>query len=412
MSQISDIVNVQIELNTNFTSTDSFDHICIVGQRPKKWTDWAASTAYVAGDVVVSGTHVYSCEVAGSSGEAAPDHTSGTANDGTVTWKYKSEIPADVGLYANLQEVTSAGWDVLFDPVGVAARVAFSQNPKPDGLYIAVQQMDTSDLETAARTVERALSVSGWYVLCTAGVQESEFQDIANLIEAQNKMFIYTYVGENDPVDDTFYRSAGYYGREYGAQNASDVPAANLYIGVATAAKCLQYEPGSETWAYKTLAGVSASKLSSTEISKLKDSNINWYDTIGKDKLTALGKVKAGEWIDVIRLRDWIQADMQTNIMNLLKTNKKIPFTSSGIARVENVMSATLQRAQRNGGVCPDEYDTDGNQIPGYTVIVPAVSEITAAMKAARTLSDCRFEAYLAGAIHIIKIVGSLTYSG
>ena len=94
MSQISDIVNVQIELNTNFTSTDSFDHICIVGQRPKKWTDWAASTAYVAGDVVVSGTHVYSCEVAGSSGEAAPDHTSGTANDGTVTWKYKSEIPA------------------------------------------------------------------------------------------------------------------------------------------------------------------------------------------------------------------------------------------------------------------------------------------------------------------------------
>ena len=88
MSQISDIVNVQIELNTNFTSTDSFDHICVIGQRPKKWTDWAASTAYVVGDVVVSGTHVYACETAGSSGDAAPDHTSGTAADGTVTWKY------------------------------------------------------------------------------------------------------------------------------------------------------------------------------------------------------------------------------------------------------------------------------------------------------------------------------------
>ena len=275
MSQISDIVNVQIELNTNFTSTDSFDHICIVGQRPKKWTDWAASTAYVAGDVVVSGTHVYSCETAGSSGSAAPDHTTGTASDGTVTWKYKSEVPADVGLYANLQEVTSAGWDVMSDPVGVAARVAFSQTPKPDGLYIAVQQIDTSSLETAARTVERALSVSGWYVLCTAGVQESQFQDIASLIEAQNKMFIYTYVGDNDPVDDTFYRSAGYYGREYGTQNASDVPAENLYIGLAAAAKCLQYEPGSETWAYKTLAGVQASRLSSTEISKLKELNLS-----------------------------------------------------------------------------------------------------------------------------------------
>lgn len=412
MSQISDIVNVQIELNTNFTSTDSFDHICVIGQRPKKWTDWAASTAYVVGDVAVSGTHVYACETAGSSGDAAPDHTSGTAADGTVTWKYKSEIPDDVGLYANLQEVTSAGWDAMTDPVGVAARIAFSQSPKPDGLYIAVQQMDSDELEPAARTAERALSVSGWYVLCTAGVQESEYQDIAGLIESYNKMFIYTYVGDNDPVGDIFYRTAGYYGRVYSTQNASDVPAENSHVGLAVAAKCLQYEPGSETWAYKTLAGVQAASLSSNVINKLKEANVNWYDTVGKDKITALGKVKAGEWIDVIRLRDWIQADMQTNILNLLKTNKKIPFTSSGIARVENVMSATLQRAQRNGGVCPDEYDSDGNQIPGYTVMVPAVSEITAAMKAARTLSDCKFEAFLAGAIHIVKIFGSLTYSG
>ena len=300
----------------------------------------------------------------------------------------------------------------MTDPVGVAARIAFSQSPKPDGLYIAVQQMDSDELEPAARTAERALSVSGWYVLCTAGVQESEYQDIAGLIESYNKMFIYTYVGDNDPVGDIFYRTAGYYGRVYSTQNASDVPAENSHVGLAVAAKCLQYEPGSETWAYKTLAGVQAASLSSNVINKLKEANVNWYDTVGKDKITALGKVKAGEWIDVIRLRDWIQADMQTNILNLLKTNKKIPFTSSGIARVENVMSATLQRAQRNGGVCPDEYDSDGNQIPGYTVMVPAVSEITAAMKAARTLSDCKFEAFLAGAIHIVKIFGSLTYSG
>lgn len=181
MSQISDIVNVQIELNTNFTSTDSFDHICVIGQRPKKWTDWAASTAYVVGDVAVSGTHVYVCETAGSSGDAAPDHTSGTASDGTVTWKYKTEIPDDVGLYANLQEVTSAGWDAMTDPVGVAARIAFSQSPKPDGLYIAVQQMDSDELEPAARTAERALSVSGWYVLCTAGVQESEYLSLIHI---------------------------------------------------------------------------------------------------------------------------------------------------------------------------------------------------------------------------------------
>lgn len=49
---------------------------------------WAATTAYTVNNIVYSGTRVYKCTVAGTSGSTAPTHTSGTAVDGSATWEY------------------------------------------------------------------------------------------------------------------------------------------------------------------------------------------------------------------------------------------------------------------------------------------------------------------------------------
>ena len=43
------------------------------------------------------------------------------------------------------------------------------------------------------------------------------------------------------------------------------------------------------------------------------------------------GKTGGGEWIDVIRFRDWLQNDMQVRVVNLLIVNPKIPYTDNGI---------------------------------------------------------------------------------
>ena len=57
--------------------------------------------------------------------------------------------------------------------------------------------IDTPDkvLETPATTIARALDMSGWYVLCTAGVDPALYEDIAAYIETQEKMFCYTETG-------------------------------------------------------------------------------------------------------------------------------------------------------------------------------------------------------------------------
>ena len=124
------------------------------------------------------------------------------------------------------------------------------------------------------------------------------------------------------------------------------------------------------------------------------------------------GKVKAGEWIDVIRFRDWLENDMRVRVANVLLSNPKIPYTDSGIALIRTAMVSSLMQGQQNGGISETTIATDGTLIPGYAVSVPSAASISAADKAARVLNNCRFEAYLSGAIHAVKIIGYLSYLG
>lgn len=74
-------------------------------------------------------------------------------------------------------------------------------------------------------------------------------------------------------------------------------------------------------------------------------------------------------------------------------------------------MIASLKSGVYYGGIAPDEYDEDGNIIPGFVTHVPLSANLTASQKASRKLTDCTFTARLAGAIHFTEIKGSLTYA-
>ena len=176
------------------------------------------------------------------------------------------------------------------------------------------------------------------------------------------------------------------------------------------AAKAMNFHAGEETWALKQLATVTPSKLSSTFIKKLEGANFTHLMTVASKNVTQGGKTNGGEWIDIIRFRDWLQNDMQVRVVNLLIVNPKVPYTDPGIGLVENQMLASLKDGQKWGGISPTEYDADGNAIPGYVTSVPLSSELTSTQKASRTLENCRFSARLAGAIHVVEIKGCLTY--
>jgi hypothetical protein len=322
------------------------------------------------------------------------------------TSKASMDIPED--KYEGVYLITLIAID------GDGRITTIKQSVTFDGINRTTQNGSTSSMvplaSDLANALDEALPTTGWYIICAAGIDESRFETIAEWTEAHVKLFAYTFLSDKDPVGAIFFRSHGWCGLIDDFDLPEDVPQANSYVHIAAVAKCLSHPSGSETWAFKRLAAVFPSKLSGTLIKSLVDGHSNYFTQIAGRNITMNGQVRGGEWIDVIRGRDWLQNDMQLRIFNLLLMNPKIPYTNSGIALVQNEMIASLKAAQTRGIVAEDEFDEEGDLVPGFTTSVPNSMSVTASQKASRALSDCTFSARLAGAIHAVRVDGVLTY--
>ena len=345
----------------------------------------------------------------------------------------KGDIPK-VGVFNALEELTELGFVAVganADPIGVAARVAFSQSPRPHEVYVTCvpaaapvvaaegeEEAGTEPVVPAAVSVAdvltEALDTNGWYCICPVGLTKEQVKEVIEWTETQNKLCGYIDDDPDNPIVQAgiYMRSYPVYPKVTPDQADADVPLENKYgMAIAMAAKAMNYHAGSETWALKPLAAVTPSKLNSTAIKKMQAANFNYVLTVASKNITQGGKTNSGEWIDIVRFRDWLQNDMQVRVVNLLVTYKgKVPYTDGGIALVQNQMISSLKDGQRYGGISPTEYDEDGNEIPGFVTHVPLAANIPATKKASRVLEDVSFEARLAGAIHMVTIKGTLTY--
>ena len=345
----------------------------------------------------------------------------------------KGDIPK-VGVFNALEELTELGFVAVganADPIGVAARVAFSQSPRPHEVYVTCvpaaapvvaaegeEEAGTEPVVPAAVSVAdvltEALDTNGWYCICPVGLTKEQVKEVIEWTETQNKLCGYIDDDPDNPIVQAGIYMRGYpvYPKVTPDQADADVPLENKYgMAIAMAAKAMNYHAGSETWALKPLAAVTPSKLNSTAIKKMQAANFNYVLTVASKNITQGGKTNSGEWIDIVRFRDWLQNDMQVRVVNLLVTYKgKVPYTDGGIALVQNQMISSLKDGQRYGGISPTEYDEDGNEIPGFVTHVPLAANIPATKKASRVLEDVSFEARLAGAIHMVTIKGTLTY--
>lgn len=305
------------------------------------------------------------------------------------------------------------------DAAYVAATVAFSQNPAPSSIYICIRkETSAEDAETVTyedieNTLARARGEAPFYgVHLTEFSDELDIQGAASWAEANEKIFGFEYTDiDNCPVKKfSFYRCFGLFSGKADGYEDSEQPIRNEYAALAWMAKCFGYDSGTETWSMKELASIVPSVLSIEEKKLLEECNINSFRRYAGNNITFGGNMLSGEWIDVIRFRDWLKAEIQVNVFNALKSNRKVPFTDDGIGLIEGQMEAALAKGQTIGGIAPTEYDSDGNEIPGYTVTVPLASDLTETDRKSRKLSGFRYTARLAGAIHIIEVHGNLTF--
>lgn len=239
-----------------------------------------------------------------------------------------------------------------------------------------------------------------WYCLVTMYNSDAYVKAAAAWVNSNKKVYIADVSeslavtaasdGTQGTLDDLktldYSRTAGVYH-----------PRPSEMIAAAWAGSRLPYDAGSETWKFAQLEGVSATNLTSTQRTNLTNRNANFYETIAGVSIMSEGTTVDGDYIDVRRGLDWIESDMAAGVFTALAGAKKVPYTNAGIAIVEAQVRATLKRAVKRGVIADD---------PAFTVTVPRVADVSSADKSARLLTDVKFSATLAGAIHKTTISG------
>jgi len=257
--------------------------------------------------------------------------------------------------------------DISADP-GLAADLAAIFVADPDWYGLLLDTQNVADIEAAATWTEANRKLFAAQSADTA-ITTSATTDIASRLKAS-----------------AWARTTLWYHPRVGQE-----------LAVAIMGQRLTSDPGSDTWAYKTVAGVAAYALNATAQGHLEGKWANWYQAVQGVNITFPGKVSANEWVDIVRGVDWLRAQIQEGAFGLLVGSPKIPYTDDGIDRVTGMVRAKLLGGIRVGLLAED---------PTFTVSAPAVADVPSITRAARHLPGVTFAAPLAGAIHTLTFTG------
>lgn len=306
--------------------------------------------------------------------------------------------------YGSAKALIDDGWDES-DAVYKMANAIFSQNPSVS--RVVVGRADSGDATVAASLAAIQAEDNSWYGLAVdQAFADSDKIDIAAWVEANKRIGFY-WTTDPDVVDATkstdiasvlkglvYDRSATVW-HPMPMDGATEKPD---YPDAAWMGEGFPYDPGSSTWAYKTLKGITPDNVAGKETT-LQNKNCNYYSEVGGVNITQEGKVASGEWIDIIIGTDWIEARLRESVYSAFVNNRKIPYDDTGIAVIEGLVKGVLNEAASKGIL----------QADSIVVTVPRFADIPQADKIARKLPDVKFTALYQGAIHRTTINGTIS---
>lgn len=283
------------------------------------------------------------------------------------------------------------------------ANAYLSQSPTAG--VINMQGVHVEETDGTATDISDALTQvyeenDDWYGLLLASREQSEIEEAADWTPA-NKLFI-TQPVEPDWEALSSYDLAGY-------DNTGIFPSVEEQeVDAAIMARMFATDPGSATWKWKTLNGVTSSGYTNTEISSMlsPDEEEPYMNPVIYEKgvyYTAEGKTGDGSFLDITRAIDWMEARITENIFQLFINTDKVPYTDDGIAQVVGRLEEILRVAVDREVIA---VDSDG--VPLYELDIPSRTDIPTNTRANRILPDVDFEATVAGAVHSVEVAGVL----
>jgi hypothetical protein len=232
---------------------------------------------------------------------------------------------------------------------------------------------------------------------------EAEINALAALVETQRMLFVTGSIDtENTDSGTTTDVGSDLSAAAYDRTAVLQADSNSQYAGCRWLGRMLPKDPGSATWAFKTLAGLTVSSFTAAQQTALEGKNVNHYQTVGGLNKTRPGVAASGEFLDITRGIDWFQVRLQVRLFALIANLDKIPYSRAG-RLIHAEIYAQMVEARDVNLLAPDTEDTP------WVITIPDVGDISAANKALRTFPDVEFSAYLEGAVHKIEITGTLS---
>ncbi|HDK7180763.1 TPA: DUF3383 family protein [Clostridium botulinum] len=284
------------------------------------------------------------------------------------------------------------------------ANIIASQDPRPNKIAVFGKGLKSSEDKVADLTGALNLLTNehnNWYRLLCTDLDEKTIEGLSSWCEANEKMF-YTQFNTAEITVDLTEKNKTVLGFKKNDERNNERLDAGM-VGLA-----LTRIPGSFTFKFKNIKGLTADIIPDSELQAIKGKNMNAYykkfdvQDLGTAQLDD-GKVASGMYIDQVESRDWVKFRIENEIAKLLMSTEKISYDNLGIQMVANAVDVALNDAAKNKIILKND-----DNIPQFAVTYQTLDKIHIDDRKARRLTGIEFRYVEAGAVHEVGVTGSV----
>ncbi|MGG1481335.1 DUF3383 family protein [Bacillus smithii] len=279
------------------------------------------------------------------------------------------------------------------------AAAVFAQKNRPDIVAVATYSASGGGDPETGLTIVQAFEKyfdKPWHFLLLPDAIASERLAVSNALEAHKFKFLVLKIEDKAEIDQYKLNSRTIIYYHPGKPDEQ--------IDAAIIGDAASLTVGSVTWKFrKNLVGITPIDISADELESLHASGANAYVLKAGIPQTSEGLTANGSYIDFIHGQDWVKANIETDLQQMLSDNDKVPSGDTGISMAVSVMTSVLTTATQNGIV-----DKDANGNAKFTVTSKSMDEIPEEDKKKRIYSGLGFVYYPEGAFHKMKVNGTV----
>jgi Protein of unknown function (DUF3383) len=275
-------------------------------------------------------------------------------------------------------------------------------------------KMTHTDPGIATDLAAIALADSDWYCLLTQYNSRAMCLAAAGWVESAGRIYMCS-VPDTDALntsllnDDTLdaLHTLGYK-RTLGKYHSSPLEC----FAAASAGRILPLQPGKWTEAFKTLSGVSAMSMTSTQRANLRLRRAGTYTTEKGRSITWDGKVfdTVYGYLDIVVATDWLADQCQSAAFGVIVSLDKVAYTDEDIDLIAGAIRGVLHDATSDAHQVLDPGDpADDTNLPP-SIVFPKVADIAAGTRALRSLPNGVITGRLQGAVQSVAFLATLTF--